>query len=180
MRREQLMAKPASMCVFQNACDALAGVLTPLGFTYRKSKREAWRQGKMFEHSVTFGTSRSVNSLPGHVHLEVRAMAWSTALGDYRRRAGIELPINEAVLFSTTVENIFRPAPPYVRYDVGDPDTRAEVIARIAGVLRTEVLRAFDLVESPSELRKATNAGSLPCLIPEEIRDYFACFGAER
>jgi hypothetical protein len=172
----QSMATSESMRVFRDACDALAGALTPHGFTYLKSKREVWRQGTLFKHSVTFGTSRSINSLPGHVHLEVRASAWSTALADYRRKSGIVLPINAAVLFSTTIENVFRPAPPYVRYDVGDPEVRADVLAGIAGILRSEVLRAFDLVESPRALREAIDAGGLPCL-GEEVRDYFACFG---
>jgi hypothetical protein len=174
------MAMSKSMRLFRGACDALAGVLTPHGFTYRKSKREVWRQGALFEHSVTFGTSRGVNSLAGHVHLEVRATAWSTALADHRRRRGIELPVNEAVLFSTTIENIFRPAPPYVRYDVGDPGARADVLARIGGALRTEALRAFDLVETPRALRAAIDSGALPCLGEEGVRDYFACFGSAR
>jgi hypothetical protein len=174
------MVMSESMRVFRDACETLAGVLTPHGFVYRKSKREARRREALFEHSVTFGTSRSVNFLPGHIHLEVRATAWSTALADYRREAGIVLPINEAVLFDTTIENIFRPAPPFVRYDVGDPVARAEVLARIAGVLRTEVLQAFDLIESPGELRAAFVTGALPCLVPEAVRDYFACFGAAR
>jgi hypothetical protein len=78
---------------------------------------------------------------------------------------------------STTIENIFRPAPPYVRYDVGDPERRGNVLAGIVEVLRTEVLRVFELVESPSALRESIDAGTLPCLIPEAIRDYFACFG---
>ncbi len=171
------MAISESMRVFQDVCDALAVVLTPYGFTYRKSKRVVWRQGALFEHHVNFGTSRSVNSLPGHVHLEVTTMAWSTALAEYRQLAGIKLPINGAALFSTTIENIFQPAPPYVRYDVGDPGTRSEVLAGIANVLRTEVLRVFELVESPSELRERIDAGTIPCLVPEAIRDYFACFG---
>ena len=111
-------------------------------------------------------------------HLEVRATVWSTRLADYRQEAGISLPINEAVLFSTPIENIFRPAPPYVRYDIGDPATRGDVLARVAGVLRTEVLRAFDLVESPTALREAVDAGAIPCLGEEGVRDYFACFGA--
>ena len=166
------------MRAFRDACDALAGVLTPHGFTYRKSKREVLRQGARFQHSVTFGTSRSVNSLPGHVHLEVRATAWSTVLADYRRRIGMELPINEAVVFSTTIENIFRPAPPYVRYDVGDLGTRADVLARIAGVLRTEVLRGFEVVESPAALREAVESGAFPCLGEKDIRNYFGCFGS--
>lgn len=164
------------MHIFRNVCDTLAAVLTPLGFTYRKSKREVWRRGTLFEHYVNFGTSRSINSLPGHIHLEVRAMAWSTALAEHRLRAGINLPINGAVLFSTTIENIFYPAPPYVRYDVGDSETRSDVLARIAQVLRNEVLCVFELVESPSALRESIDAGVLPCFVPEAIRDYFACF----
>jgi hypothetical protein len=129
---------------------------------------------------VTFGTSRSVNSLPGRVHLEVRATAWSIVLADYRQKAGIELPINEAVLFSTTIENLFRPAPPYVRYDIGDAAARAEVLARVAEVLRTEVLRAFDMAESPPALREAVDSGAVHCLGEEGVRDYFACFGTVR
>jgi hypothetical protein len=170
------MATSESMRIFRSACDTLADELRPHGFTYRKSKREVWRQGALFEHSVTFATSRSVNSLPGHVHLEVRASVWSAALADYRRKAGIELATNEAFLFSTTIENIFRPAPPYVRYDIGDPVTRADVLARITRVLRAEVLRAFDLIESPSALRQAVNSGGIPCLEEDDVRDYFACF----
>ncbi len=172
------MAKSESMQVFQSACDSLAGVLTPHGFTYRKAQRKAQRQSTLFEHIVTFGTSRSVNSLPGHIQLEVRALAKSTALADYRREAGIVLSINDAVLFSTTIENVFRAAPPYIRYDVGDSKTRADVLAHIEEVLRTDILRAFALVESPRDLREVIDAGAVPCLVPEAIRDYFACFGA--
>lgn len=171
------MPKTESMRVFRAGCDTLAAVLTPHGFTYWKSKREVWRQGALFEHYVEFRTSRSINSLPGHVHLEVCAMAWSTELAEYRHEAGIELPINEACLFGITIENIFRPAPPYIRYDVGDPETRGEVLAGIANVLRTEVLRVFELVESPSALRQSIEAGELPCFTPDAVRDYFACFG---
>lgn len=171
------MATTESMRVFRASCDTLAAVLTPHGFTYRKSKREVWRQGALFEHYVNFATSRSVNSLPGNVHLEVRAMAWSMALAEYRQQVGINLPINEACLFSITIENIFRPAPPYVRYDVGDPETRGEVQAGIAEVLRTDVLRVFRLVESPSELREFIEAGQIPCFSPDSVRDYLACFG---
>src|SRR5436305_795373 len=126
------MAVTPSMQIFRLACDELGSLLKPYGFKYAWSKRSARRQGGLFEHFVSFGTSRSVNSLPGHVHLEVRASAWSTALADYRGQAGITLPINEAVLFGITIENIFTPAPPYVRYEIGDPLGRDEVMATIA------------------------------------------------
>jgi hypothetical protein len=170
------MALTPSMQIFRLACDELGILLKPYGFKYTWSKRSARRQGVLFEHFVTFGTSRSINSLPGHVHLEVRAGAWSTALADYRSQAGITLSINEAVLFATTIENIFKPAPPYVRYDIGDPKRRREVMNTIIRVLKTDVLGAFDLVESPSALRAALDAESIPCLSDENIRDYFKCF----
>ncbi len=174
------MATSDSMQVFQDACHTLAAKLTPYGFKYRKSKLDLRRQGPLFEHVVMFGTSRSINSLPGHVHLEVRAMASSPRLADYRRAAGIELPFNAAFLFDTTAENVFRPAPPYIRYDVGDPHTRGAVLAGIASILCTEVLRAFDLIESPSALQEMVNAGGIPGLDAEGVRDYFACFEAVR
>jgi hypothetical protein len=165
-----------SMRIFRLACDELGEVLRASGFAYRKSKRDARRQGTLFKHVVTFGTSRSVNSLQGHVELEVRAMGWSTALGDYRRNAGITLGVNEASLLRSTIENIFHPAPPYIRYDIGDPATRRDVLARITKILRTDVLRAFDLIESPIALREALDAGPIPGLSDEDVRDYFDCF----
>lgn len=173
------MAISPSLAAFKKACDDLGAVLVSLGFKYKKSKREAVRQGGLFEHTVSFGTSRSINSLPGHVHLEVRATAWSEALGEYRRSAGIRLPINEAALFDTTIENLFRPAPPYLRYDIGDVDTRDEVIAGITRVIRTEVVRVFELVENPDLLRRTLDSEPIPCLVPEAVRDYFACFGTD-
>ncbi len=172
------MAKSASMRVFEIACATLAVELTPHRFVYRKSHRELRREGRLFEHLVTFSTSRSINSIPGHIHLEVRATAWSEELALYRKQAGIKLPVNEAVLFSTTLENIFRPAPPYVRYDIGDEETRDATLARIAVVLRTEALRAFELVESPLHLKKAVEAGEMPGIDEEGVRDCFAWFDA--
>ena len=166
-----------SLQIFRNACDELGEVLQAHGFKYRKSRRDCRRQGSLFEHVVTFGTSRSINSLPGHVHLEVTALAWSEALADYRRKAGIKLPINEAVLFGTTIENIFHPAPPYVRYDIGDPEPRGEVLSGIKRVLEGDVLRVLQLVEAPNALHDALEADSIPCLTENAIRDYFACFG---
>ncbi|MBD3309486.1 hypothetical protein GF348_24115 [candidate division KSB3 bacterium] len=170
------MAPSESLKIFRQACDGLGAVLTGEGFTYRKSKRDARRQGALFEHIITFGTSRSINALPGHIHLEVRALAWSTELAAYREKAGISLPINEAVLFATTIENIFHPAPPYIRYDIGDPNSRADILQKVEVVLLGDVLRAFDLVESPGALRTAVDDGAMPCLSQAAIRDYFDCF----
>lgn len=98
-------------------------------------------------------------------------------LAEYRRKAGITLPINEAVLFETTIENIFHPAPPWVRYEIGDATTRRDILDGIVRVLRNDALRAFDLVESPDALRNVLRAESIPCLSEDAIRDYFGCFG---
>jgi hypothetical protein len=90
------MATTPSMQVFNAACDRLASLMKPHGFACRKSKRDLRRPGKLFEHIITFGTSRSINSIPGSVHLEVSAIVWSTRLAEYRKREGISLPVNEA------------------------------------------------------------------------------------
>jgi hypothetical protein len=66
-----LMVMSESMRVFRDACDALAEGMTPRGFTYRKSKREVWRRGALFEHFVTFGTSRSVKKKRGQVRVRL-------------------------------------------------------------------------------------------------------------
>lgn len=169
------MAKSPSMQVFQMACDHLGTFLKTYGFKYLKSKRNCTRQGSLFEHVIGFGTHRSTNALGG-VALDVHAEAWSKQLADYRHKAGIDLPINEAVLFGTDIENIFHPAPPYVRYDIGDPRTRDEILTNIKTVLQRDVLRAFDIVEDPLAFRGAVKAKLLPCLWNEAIRDYSACF----
>jgi hypothetical protein len=114
------------------------------------------------------------------VALNVHASAWSNQLADYRQKAGIDLPINEAVLFGTDIENIFHPAPPYVRYDIGDSRTRDEILTNIKAVLQQDVLRAFDIVEDPLAFRAAVSAKLLPCLWDEAIRDYYACFPVDR
>lgn len=167
------MALSESQQIFRNACDILGAALTTQGFIYRKSSRDARRQGKLFEHIVTFGTSRSINALPGHVQLEVRAIAWSDALAAYREKNRIVLPVNKAVLFGITIENIFHPAPPYIRYDIGDPATREDTLKAIGEVLLSDVMRAFALVESPAQLREVVKAQAMPCLSEAAIRDYF-------
>jgi hypothetical protein len=175
---------PQSQQIFQDACTELGELLKTHGFQYLKSKRQACRQGNLCEHIITFNSSRSINSIPGNVHLEIKAMARSDQLERYRQAAGITLGTNESYLFETTIENIFHPAPPYIRYNLGDPQTRDQVMAGIKQILTGDVLRAFDLMESPSAWQKAIEANLLPCLSEEAIRDYLGCFqntpGSER
>jgi len=170
------MMRSESQKIFRNACDILGDILAAQGFTYRKSKRDARRPGTLFEHIVTFGTSRSINALLGRVQLEVRAIAWSDELAAYRDKSGLSLPINTAVLFGITIENIFHPAPPYIRYDIGDPAIREDTLEAIRKVLLSDVMRAFELVESPTQLRDVVKAQAMPCLSEAAIRDYFDCF----
>jgi hypothetical protein len=172
------MAKTTpSMQIFRAACDDLGAFLASYGFKYLKSKRTCTRQGTLFEQIISFGTFRSTNMLGG-VALDVRASAWSKELAEYRKNAGIELSINEAVLFAIDIENLFRPAPPYIRYDIGDPGTRDEILIKIKDVLQSEVFAAFDIAEDPVAFEAAANAQLLPCLDDDAIRDYPTCFTA--
>lgn len=168
------MATSDSMKIFKAVVDELGSSLKPSGFKYLKSKREATRQGKLFEHSVTFSSSRSINSLDGHIHLEIRATAWSEEFGEFRRSNGIDLPINEACLFGTTIENIFIEAPPYIRYDIGYENERAGIVQSIENVLNEKVLKAFDLIESPEALESFLQSNKIPALEAFNAReDYF-------
>ena len=74
-----------SMKIFKVVCDRLGLFLEGQGFKYLKSKRMASRKGKLFDHIITFSSSRSINSLEGHIHLEVRAMACSEKFGIFRK-----------------------------------------------------------------------------------------------
>jgi hypothetical protein len=174
------MSKSPSLQIFQDSCETIAQSLIPNGFKYLKSKRQSQRQGLIFEHIITFATSRSINSIPGNVHLNITAMACSQALADYRQAAGISLSTNESFLFYTPIENIFQPAPPYIRYDIGDPQLRPTIINHINQVLRQDVLRFFELIESPEALRSALKSESIPSLSQDAIRDYFAYFALTR
>jgi hypothetical protein len=162
--------------IFQNACIELGELLKTKGFKYLESQRQTRRQGNLFEHIITFNSSRSINSIPGNVHLEIKAMARSDQLESYRQAAGITLGTNESYLFETTIENIFHPAPPYIRYNLGDPQTHDQVMAGIKQILTGDVMLAFDLMESPSAWQKAIEANLLPGLSEEAIRDYLGCF----
>ncbi len=174
------MPTTESMKVFRSACDQLGKVLEASGFEYRKSRREARRNGRLFDHLINFRTSRSINSLEGHVHLEVTATAWSEAFGVYRRAKGVDLPINEACLFDTPIENIFQEAPPYIRYDIGDEDERPIVLATIRQVLNEQVLMVFDMIEAPGQLRRYLDSHQVPCLDPfSSARDYFGFVQSE-
>jgi hypothetical protein len=173
------MPKSPSIQIVEDNCQTIAQSLIPNGFKYLKSKRQTQRQGQRFEQIIAFATSRSINGIPGNIHLNITAMACSQALADYRHAAGISLATNESFLFFTPIENIFLPAPPYIRYDIGDPELRADVIETIDRVLQQDVLRFFDLIESPPALKSALGTESIPGLSEEAIRDYFACFAPE-
>jgi hypothetical protein len=162
--------------VFQDACVELAAILKRNGFEYFARRRQAYRQGGLFEHIVIFNSSRSINSIPGNIHLEIKAMARSDKLGQYRQTRGITLATNENYLFDTIIENIFRPAPPYIRYDIGDPSTRQAVIQGIQQVLAVDVINAFDTMESPLSFAAAVKSQLFHCLSEAAIRDYLGCF----
>ena len=168
------MATSESMKIFKVVVDELGSSLKPYGFKYLKSKRSATRQGVLFEHSVTFSSSRSINSIEGHIHLEIRATALSEDFGEFRRSKGIELPINEACLFGTTIENLLVEAPPYIRYDIGNEHERPRIIQSIHSVLSDEVLKVFDLIESPEALESFLQSNKLPALYEFNAKeDYF-------
>jgi hypothetical protein len=171
------MARSNQQLIFRAACDAIGGALTSDGFRYRKSARTTARARDPWVESVTFGTSRN-NILPGYVALDVRASLECAALGAWRREHGIDLPWNEELLFATEVENVTRPAPPYIRYNVHDPAERSRVVERVVHVMRSEVLPLFDLVRDPAALCAAIEAGSFPCLRATEV-DLFLWSGHE-
>ncbi len=170
------MATSESMKVLKSVCDDLGGSLDKYGFKYRKTNRVATRSGRLCEQSIYFGTSRSINSLDGHVHLEVRAKALNEDFGSFRRESGIELPINERVIFNAPIENLFREAPPYIHYDIGDEDERPKIIHKIKTLFEIEVMKMFDLVDSPSILKEYIKNERIPCLEPYNSIDHYLKF----
>jgi hypothetical protein len=164
--------KSRSMQTFDDACRDIGASLAPFGFTYRSTKRRAFRRGPLFEHLVAFSTSRSINSIPGEVHLSVNALARSDDLAAYRRTIGWKPEHAEPYLFDIPIENILRDAPPYIRYSIGSSGSAAEVLAHVMHILSTEVLPFFDLLEDPAALRKATTQQRIPCLTSEAIEHY--------
>ena len=170
------MAKSESMKVLKSVCDDLGRSLEKYGFKYRKTNRVATRSGRLCDQSIYFGTSRSINSLDGHVHLEVRAKALSEEFGSFRRDIGIELPINERVIFNAPIENLFREAPPYIHYDIGDEGERPKIISQIKTLFESEVMHMFDLVDSPSALRDYVKKERIPCLDPYNSIEHYLKF----
>lgn len=79
-------------------------------------------------------------------------------------------------LFDIDIENIYKPAPPYIRYDIGDARTREGIVAGIIETMETQVLPFFELLEDSNKLHAALDAGPIPGLDEWAVRDYFACF----
>ena len=155
------MAASQQQVIFRSACDAIGAALTSDSFRYRKSVRSTVRERDPWTESVSFGTSKT-NILPESVALDVRVSLQCARLGAWRREHGIDLPWNEDFLFSTDVENVTRPAPPYIRYNVYDAAERSRVVERVLNVMRSEVLPLFDLVRDTPALCAAVEAGSFP------------------
>ncbi|MEM7331861.1 MAG: hypothetical protein AAF490_07205 [Chloroflexota bacterium] len=167
------MASP-SMRIFKAAADQLGEMLKTHGFTYRKTQRRGWKDGRLFQHIVSINTSRSANSVPGIVQLDIRALAYSEAFGAFRRASGISLPVNDSYLFATQIENIFKPAPPYIRYDIGNAATWQAILEHVEQILVTQVFQAFELIESPERLASFLESKPMPCLDAHNAReDYF-------
>lgn len=164
-----------SMKIFTGACDRLGIVLEQQGFKYLKSKRSATRKGILFDHVIAFSSSRSINSLEGHIHLEVKAMAFSEEYGNLRREKGIDIPFHESLLFGSTIENIFTRPPPYIRYDLGNVQERELVLNNIEIVLLEQVMKAFLLIESPHELERFLEKNDFPAMEHfNAVNDYFS------
>jgi hypothetical protein len=165
--------KTRSMQTFDEACNDVAASLVPFGFTYRKTKRRSFRQGKLFDHLVGFATSRSTNSIPGEVHLSITALARSDDLAAYRRTIGWRTEYSEPYLFDVPIENIWRPAPPYIRYDIGESVNREDVLKQVKRILAEEVVPFFDLLEQPSALQQTLAKQNIPGLTEEAAQHYF-------
>ena len=162
------------MQIFDEACNELAALLSTNNFTYRKTMRRAYRHGELFDHLVDFTTSRSINLIPGEVHLSINALARSDDLAAYRRTIGWRVEAAEPYLFDIPIENIWRSAPRYLRYNVGNPSDRANVLNHVKHIINTEVLPFFDLVEQPLKLREALSKQHIPGLAQEAAEHYLA------
>ncbi len=162
------------MQTFDEACNDIAALLTTQDFTYRKTKHRAYRHGELFDHLIDFNTSRSIPSIPGEVHLSISALARSDDLAAYRRTIGWRTEAAEPYLFDITIENIWRPAPPYLRYNVGDPADRANVLKHVKHIINSEVLPFFDLIEQPSKVRQTLAKQPIPGLSEDATQHYLA------
>jgi hypothetical protein len=160
------------MQTFDEACNDVVATLVPHGFSYRKTKRRAFRQGNLFDHLVSFATSRTINSIPGQVHLSINALARSDELAAHRRTIGWRVENAEPYLFDVPIENIWRPAPPFIRYEVGASLDRGEVLAHIKQVLLSEVLPFFELIEQPAALQETLAKKDIPALSDEAVQHY--------
>ncbi|WP_370979744.1 hypothetical protein [Agaribacterium sp. ZY112] len=159
--------------IYKSACDRLGNSLENYGFKYRKTKSSAIRSGRQFDNIVSFKSSRHNSAELGYIHLEVRAMAWSEEFGDFRRSLGVNLPINENCLFGKPIENLFIPAPPYIKYDIGDDQQRELILSNIERILEEQVLLMFDLVESPSDLYEYLEENQIPCIEEYDSLDHY-------
>lgn len=161
--------------IFFQACQQVANAFVGDGFKFIKSRQAMERKHSVFKDSVPFKSSISINKLPRHIHFEVRAYTSSQIMAEWQEAHGAPFGKN-GVIGSGSVENLFTPGPPYIRYDIGDPETRAKVIQRVISAVRTHALRFFDIACDPQQLCDALENGSIPAFNnPAHIIEYFLC-----
>jgi hypothetical protein len=162
--------------IFLAACQQVAQACADNGFRFVKSRKALERLHAPFDERITFTSSMSINRLPEHIHFEVRALAANqisaTQQRDHRSPFG-----GKGIIGATTIENLFRVPPPYIKYDLGDPATRDQIIEHVITVIKRDVFRFFELARDPIALCDALAIAPIPALSnPGVLVEYYLCF----
>ncbi|MTV37994.1 hypothetical protein [Duganella radicis] len=134
--------------VVLNSCSAVAAAFTDQGFRWAKSGLRFSRKVGPFTHIVSF-QSDGANTSGHHIAVAMHAQVKSAALEKWRlANNGVT---DGANLWITQV-GYLNPTHEYLKWQLVDPQTRADEIQSMIGTVRNHVLPAFDACSSMEKL----------------------------
>lgn len=160
--------------VYLKACQHIADVLAPDGFTYARSSQSLTRKTKDFSFHVYFQSDR--NNVAGElvalwIHAGVRSKrlkAWrETQLRPFRTDDGIA---------GGQLGNLVSP-PSWMEWNLANPDLRAGLLSDAVATIRQIAFSYFALFEDPHALCLRLIAEELPSMDISGAIEFLLCYG---
>jgi hypothetical protein len=143
--------------VYLAACEAIARHFEDRGFRFAKSGPHMSRRSDAFRFVVSFGPSR-YNAAGVTVTLVVYAHVHSATLGSWRKARNLP---GDDYLAAGNLGNL-RQEHAWLDWDVGQPETRDDVIADVVAAIQSIAMPYFAHFEGEEKLVELLESGGMP------------------
>ncbi len=154
--------------VFLSGCDVLAAALTPLGFTYARSRQRLRRKRGPYVEEVAFQSSH-YNVAEAFVAIWPHVLVDRPDLGEWRESHS---PLRGNRLAGGQLGNLAGSG--WTTWDLADPATRPAVIESVGQQIATVGMSWIDTVESADRLIDEARRQDVAGVDIEMLIDYLA------